>query len=97
MWKGGEGFRERFFVTFQLELQIGLEVSDVRFEGHHKSIPGGLTVAVRATDTLKPTINTSFLLILAQLKSYDFSSGMSGRQIRENRGEVACGVRTIAY
>ena len=43
-------------VTLQLEFQTGSEVSDVRFEGHHKPIPGGLTVAVRATDTLKPNI-----------------------------------------
>ena len=32
------------------------EVSDVRFEGRHKPIHGGLTVAVRTTDTLKSNI-----------------------------------------
>ncbi len=36
-----------------MELQIGSEVSAVRFEGRHKPIHGGLTVAVLATDTLK--------------------------------------------
>lgn len=41
------------FLTVQLKLQIVSEVSAVRFEGRYKPIHGGLTVAVRATDTLK--------------------------------------------
>ena len=43
-------------VTIQLVLPIMAEASYVRFEGRHKPIPGGLTVAVQATDTLKPNI-----------------------------------------
>lgn len=41
------------FVAVQLELQTVPEASEVRFEGRHKPVHGGLTVAVRATDTLK--------------------------------------------
>jgi hypothetical protein len=41
------------FLTVQLKLQIVSEVSAVRFEGRYKPTHGGLTVAVRATDTLK--------------------------------------------
>jgi len=37
-------------------ITICQEASDVRFDGRHKPFHGGLTVAIRATDTLKPNI-----------------------------------------
>ena len=56
-------------VTIQVELQIGSEASDVRFEGRHKPIHEGLTVAVRTTDTLSNrTSDASFLLTFTLLE-----------------------------